>query len=46
MIKAMQMICGFVMVLDLIVFFTQGSIAHLLLAGLMGLCFDYWMRRE
>ena len=46
MIKAMQMICGFVMVLDLIGFFLQGDIHCLLLAGVMFICLDYWMRWE
>lgn len=45
MVKVVRVICLIAMVLDLIVFFTQGSIAHLLLAGLMGLCLDYWTRR-
>ena len=45
MVKAMQIICGFAMVLDLTVFFMQGSVFHLLLAGMMFMCFDYWMRR-
>ena len=45
MVKAMQIICAFAMILDLIVFFTQGSVFHLFMAGLMFMCLDYWMRR-
>lgn len=45
MIKIMQIFCFFAMLLDLIMFFTQGSICHLLLAGVMFVCFDYWMKR-
>lgn len=45
MIKSMQIICFLAMILDLIVFFTQGSVCHLLMAGVMFVCFDYWMNR-
>lgn len=42
MSRLMQIFCLLAMVLDLIVLFTQGSILHLLLAGIMFVCFDYW----
>lgn len=45
MIKLMRIFCFLVMILDLIMFFTQGSILHLLLAGAMFMCFYYWMKR-
>lgn len=45
MIKAMQIMCALAMVLDLIVFFTQGSVLYLFLAGMMFMCFAHWMTR-
>ena len=45
MIKLMQIFCFVATFLYLIMFFTQGSIYHLLLAGVMFVCFDYWMKR-
>lgn len=45
MIKLMRIFCLSVMILDLIMFFTHGSILHLLLAGAMFMCFYYWMNR-
>lgn len=39
MVKAMKMICGFVIVLDLIGFFMLGGIHYLLLAGIG--CFTF-----
>ena len=46
MVKAMQMICCFAIVLDLITFFMQGDIRYLFMAGIMFVCFISWMRRE
>lgn len=42
MTKMMQIICFVALVLDLLMFFTQGSITHLLLAGIMFVCYNYW----
>lgn len=45
MIKLMRFFCLSVGFFDLIMFFTHGSILHLLLAGAMFACFYYWMNR-
>ena len=45
MIKLMRIFCLSVMILDLIMFFTHGSILHLFLAGALFACFYYWMNR-
>ena len=45
MVKAMQIICGLAMVLDLMVFFMQGSGFHLFMAVMMFMYLDYWMGR-
>jgi len=42
MIKMMQIVCFVAIVLDLLMFFTQGSITHLLLAGIMVVCYNDW----
>ena len=46
MVKATQIICIFAIIFDLIVFITQGDIRYLLMAGIMFMCFDCWMKRE
>lgn len=42
MINIMKIVCLVAIILDLCVFFTQGSIAHLLFAGMMIICYNYW----
>lgn len=46
MIKATQIICGFAIIFDLIVFIMQGDIRYLFMAGIVFVCFISWMKRE
>lgn len=45
MINMMKNMCLIVTIFDLCMFFTQGSITHLLLAGIMAICYGYWVWR-